>query len=71
MQILTINDAGGYDAQQNRSTVEPITLGGADGNMYTKEVEAFGRAVLGQGEIPVTAADAILSQKAIEDLYNL
>lgn len=71
VQILAINDAGGYDAQQNRSTVDPITLNGASGNMYTKEVEAFGRAVLDQDEIPVTAKDALLSQKAIEDLYTL
>ena len=40
------------------------------GNMYTKELEAFGRAVLGEGEIPVTAKDAIASQKIIEAAYT-
>ena len=38
--------------------------------MYRKEIEAFGRAITGEGEIPVTAADAILSQKAIEMIYT-
>jgi predicted dehydrogenase len=70
VEVLAINDAGGYNAQQNRSTVTPIKLDVTFGNMYTKEIEGFGNAVLGIGEIPVTAADAIASQKAIEDLYN-
>ena len=69
IEVLAIDDAGDYDAQQNRSTVKPIELEVEFGNMYTKEVEAFGRAVAGLGEIPVTADDAIRSQKAIEDLY--
>ena len=70
VQVLAINDAGEYDAQQNRSTVEPVTLSGAGGNMYTKEIEAFGKAVLGEGDIPVTAEDAICSQQAIEEIYK-
>ena len=70
VEVLAINDAGGYNAQQNRSTVTPIKLDVTFGNMYTKEIEGFGNAVLGNGEIPVTAADAIKSQKAIENLYN-
>ena len=71
VKVLAIGDAGEYDAQQNRTTVEPFTLSGAGGNMYTKEIEAFGNAVLGEADIPVTAADAICSQKAIEDIYAL
>ncbi len=70
VEVLAINDAGGYDAQQNRSTVTPIKLDVTFGNMYTKEIEGFDNAVLGNGEIPITAADAIKSQKAIENLYN-
>ena len=37
--------------------------------MYTKEIEAFGKAVMGECEIPVTAKDAIMSQKLIEASY--
>ena len=69
VEVLAIEDAGEYDAQQNRSTVKPIILENTGGNMYRKEVEAFGRAISGEGEIPVSAQDAILSQKAIEMIY--
>ena len=37
--------------------------------MYTKEIEAFGRAVAGEAEVAITAADAIASQKVIEAAY--
>ncbi len=69
VEVLAIEDAGEYDAQQNRSTVKPIILENSGGNMYRKEIEAFGRAISGEGEIPVSAQDAILSQKAIEMIY--
>ena len=67
--FLAINDAGGYDAQQNRSTVTPIKLDVTFGNMYTKEIEAFGRAVRGACEVPVSAEDGIASQRVIEAAY--
>ena len=70
VEILALSDVGGYDAQQSRSTAEPVSVSVTFGNMYTKEIEAFGRAVLGEGEIPVAAQDAIRSQKAIEDIYE-
>lgn len=70
LKVLALDSVGGYDAQQNRSTVAPVPVSVTFGNMYTKEIEAFGRAVLGEGEIPVTAEDAIRSQKAIEDVYK-
>ena len=69
LTVLALEQTGDYDAQQNRSTVEPIPVSVTFGNMYTKEIEAFGKAVLGEGEIPVKAEDAIRSQKAIEDIY--
>ncbi len=69
LEVLAVESAGGYDAAQNRSTVQPIPVSVEFGNMYTKELEAFGRAIRGEGEIPITASDAILSQKAIEDVY--
>ncbi|MBQ7901917.1 MAG: hypothetical protein IJ365_08165, partial [Clostridia bacterium] len=59
-----------YDAAQTRDQVKPVEVDVELGNMYTKEIEAFGRAVCGEGEIPVTAQDAIASQKAIEAVYE-
>lgn len=71
VEILAVSDAGDYDAQQNRTTVTPISLDVNFGNMYTKEIEAFGNAILNDSSVPVSAKDAILSQKAIEDVYKL
>ncbi len=69
IEVLCMEEVGGYDASQNREEIMPLEINVEFGNMYTKEIEAFGRAVAGEGEIPVTAADAIKSQRAIEALY--
>ena len=70
MEVLCTGDAMGYDASQNRGEVKPMDIQVEFGNMYTKEIEAFGRAVAGEGPIPVTAADAIRSQKVVEAAYK-
>lgn len=70
VEVLAVDEAGEYDAQQNRTTVKPIQIDVKFGNMYTKEVEAFGEAILNNSSVPVSAKDAILSQKAIEDVYE-
>lgn len=70
MEVLCTGDAMGYDAAQNREEVRPLEIKVEFGNMYTKEIEAFGNAVAGLGEIPVTAKDAIRSQKVVEAAYN-
>ena len=69
MEVLVTGDAMGYDAGQNREEIVPLEVQVEFGNMYTKEIEAFGRAVAGECEIPVTAADAIRSQQVIEAAY--
>ena len=69
VRVLCTDDAGGYDAQQTRGEIKPLELAVEFGNMYTKEVEAFAEAVFNGGKIPVTAADAIRSQRAIEAAY--
>lgn len=70
IEVLAASNDKNYDANQNRKCVEPLPVKVTFGNMYTKEIEAFSDAVIGKAEIPVTAEDAILSQKAIEDLYK-
>ncbi len=70
VEVLCADDSTGYDAAQNRSAdVKPLELDVTFGNMYTKEIEAFGRAVRGECEIPVCAEDGIASQKVIEAAY--
>ncbi len=71
VKILCGDDSVAYDASQNRNEVKPLEIEvDTDGNMYTKEIEAFGRAVRGECEVPVTAADGIMSQKVVEAAYK-
>ena len=60
-----------YDANQTREEIVPLSLEGTPlGNMYTKEVEQFGDAVINDTEVPVTAESAILDQKVVEAAYK-
>ena len=70
LEVLCSGESGGYDAAQNRATIEPLPVEVEFGNMYTKEIEGFGDAILGKNEIPVTAEDAIKSQEVIEKVYK-
>ncbi len=69
IEVLCTGDALGYDANQDRNEVAPLEVNVEFGNMYTKEIESFGRAVAGEAEVAITAADAIASQKVIEAAY--
>lgn len=70
VEVLSADDTADYDASQNRDNIKPLDVSVEFGNMYTKEIEAFGRAVAGYNEIPVTAEDAIRSQKIVEAAYE-
>lgn len=70
VKLISLTHTGDYDAAQNRSTSGSVNIEVAFGNMYQKETEAFSEAVRGERDVPVSAKDAILSQKAIEDLYK-
>lgn len=70
IEVLCADDSAGYDANQDRNDVAPVDICVEFGNMYTKEIEAFGRAVMGECEVPITAKDAIMSQKVVEAAYQ-
>lgn len=70
VEVVCGDSSAEYDAMQNRTMAEPVKMEAELGNMYTKEIEAFGRAVLGEGEIPVTAYDALQAQRVVEAVYN-
>ncbi len=69
IEVLCADSQEGYDAAQNRNDVVPMEINVEFGNMYTKEIEAFGKAVAGEADVAITAADAIASQKVIEAAY--
>ncbi len=70
VEILACPETKGYDAQQDRSLVEPIKLEVEFGNMYTKEIDAFANAIVNDVEPPVSGKNTILVQKIIESVYN-
>lgn len=70
IEVLCADSSLGYDANQNRDEVVPMKIDVEFGNMYTKEITEFGKAVAGERDIPVSAADAIASQKVIEAAYQ-
>lgn len=70
IEVLSADDSQGYDAAQNRNEVKPLDVSVEFGNMYTKEIEAFGRAVAENSEVPISAEDAIRSQKIVEAAYD-
>ena len=68
--ILMSDDSLEYDANQERNEIVPLSLEGTPlGNMYTKEVEQFGDAIINDTEVPVTIDSAIFDQKVVEAAY--
>ena len=70
VEVLCSDDSLGYDASQNRGDLKPLELSVEFGNMYTKEIDAFGRAIKENIPVPISAKDAIMSQKVVEALYE-
>jgi predicted dehydrogenase len=70
VEILACPEKKGYDAQQDRSLVEPIKLEVEFGNMYTKELDAFSNAIISGEEPPVNGKNTIAVQKIIESVYT-
>ena len=59
------DDSLGYDAAQDRVDVAPMALDVELGNMYTKEIEGFGNAILNDTVPPVSGDDALQVQKVV------
>lgn len=71
VNILISNDSLEYDANQVRGELKPLSLEGTPlGNMYTKEIEGLGNAVLENTDVPVTIESAIYDQKIVEAAYK-
>ncbi len=70
VRVTICGNQGGYDAAQNREPAKSYTMEAELGNMYTKEVEGFGNAIINDTVPPVTADDAIFVQKLIESAYE-
>lgn len=69
VDVLISDDSLGYDAAQDRNEPVPLKLEVKFGNMYTKEVESFGNAILNDTAPAITAKEAIALQKIVEAAY--
>ena len=67
---VVLTEESGYDAQQNRNDVTPVEINVEFGNMYTKEIESFGRSILEGAPIQVPACEAIQVQKVLNAAYE-
>lgn len=70
MQVFHSDDSKGYDPKQERIEIVPMEVNVPTGNMYTKEVERFGNAILNNTASPVPAEEAIFVQKITEAAYR-
>ncbi len=71
VDILISDDSIGYDANQVRTELVPVSLEGTPlGNMYTKEVEGLCDAIVNGTDVPVSVESAIFDQKVIEAAYK-
>lgn len=71
VQLRLADDTLAYDAAQKREAAafEKLTFD-KGGNMYTKEIEAFGRAVASHTAHSPTGEEAIAVQKIVEQVYR-
>lgn len=70
VRVTICGNQGAYNAAQDREPTQSYVMEAELGNMYTKEVEGFGNAILNDTVPPVTADDAIFVQRLIESAYK-
>ena len=66
---VTLDEQGGYDARQDRDNSAGVNFDVEFGNMYEKEISAFGDAILNGSPVKIDAAEAIWTQRVIEAAY--
>jgi len=59
--LTLLNDDGSVESKEVNYT---------SGNMYTKEIDGFTRAIRGEIEVPVTAQEGIFNQRIVEAVYE-
>ena len=67
---LLLSQDSGYSAIQDRSNSGEADVEVVFGNMYTKEIAAFGDSILNGTPIAVPAEDALQVQKIVESAYK-
>ncbi len=69
-EFIVLNNSSDYDATQDRNLKGFMRIETELGNMYTKEIEAFGNSIIYDTPVPVTAKDAVINQRIVESIYS-
>ena len=70
VSALFLSEAGGYNARQDAKAPAPEILPVAFGNLYAREIERFGDAILFGTALDVPAEEALIAQEIIEAAYR-
>ncbi len=70
IDVIAADSTAGYDAQQTRDEVKKLDVNVEFGNMYTKELDSFGRSHRDGAPVEVPAADAVWAQRIIKAAYE-
>jgi predicted dehydrogenase len=70
IEVIAADSTLGYDAQQTRNEVKKMEVKVEFGNMYTKELDSFGRSSRDGAPVEVPAADAVWAQRIIKAAYE-
>ncbi len=70
LDVMLSDDSLAYDAAQQRADVSPARFRVKFGNMYTKEIESFGRSILEGAAVEVPGEDAVQVQVIVEAAYK-
>ncbi len=70
IEVIAADSSAGYDAQQTRDEVKKLDVQVEFGNMYTKELDSFGRSHRDGAPIEVPAEDAVWAQRIIQAAYE-
>lgn len=70
VKVTVCGDQGAYNAAQDREGAKSYIMEAPLGNMYTKEIEAFGNCIIEDTDAPISAEDAIFDQKIVEAAYE-
>ncbi|MCX7842515.1 MAG: Gfo/Idh/MocA family oxidoreductase [Clostridia bacterium] len=70
LELCLTENSGQYDAMQQRSNMQTTKIFGENGNLYSKEIEAFSNSVLNGCPVEVPGDDGVYVQKIVEAAYS-
>lgn len=70
LEVIASENAGGYDAKQERSDTAPMEIKAEFGNMYAKQIESFSNSILNKCKVEAALDDTLNVQRVVEAAYE-